>query len=243
MEQRFHVSRRTAQLVRRRLPYCENAAYPTSWYPKSEKGRQRKDQASVSGRMIVADGICNDRSVQTNEALHHILSQGVRISSQSPTELKNFKLGATPKDWKTRQYTHSPRLDRNKVVSDQLSRRSLRSGLRYHLPYMPFSQASFTSSICGLPPAGRCSGRHFSVSAAVRPIESNPNDTADYLNSLLLCWKTIRACSIVMIYIRSNRMNQGLKSLRFVRDCASGRLNIGPNRIRPSTSTTRFHQI
>lgn len=186
MDRPFHVSRSTAQFVRRRRPYRDNGAYSISSYTRSQKDEWMKDQASGSVRTSIDNRICTDESVQAYQATRNTSHQHVDISSQSPNGLNKFKLGTKLKDCKTRHYNHYLRLNENGRVSDPSSRRRLRSKLKY-IRYIPFNQVPLTSSIGGFPPAGWCSGRPFSTSAAVRPIEPSLNDATDILYSPPLC--------------------------------------------------------
>jgi hypothetical protein len=170
MDRPFNVSRSMAQFVRRRLPNRENVAYsiPSSIRPQWDE--RTKDQVSLSRRTSIYDGICKDGSFRIYQPIYEISSQLVDISGQCPKGFSGLKLAATPKNWKTRHYNHYLRLGGQERASEPLPRRRFVSGLRYHIPYMPFGQSPFTSSICSFSPNGLFSGRYFSTYTAVRPL-------------------------------------------------------------------------
>jgi hypothetical protein len=134
MDRPFHVSRSTAQFVRRQLPNYENVAYSIPSRTRTQKNERTKDQVAFSEGTSIDDRFCKSGSVPTYQALHEISSQHVNISGH-PQRFNSLKLAATPRNWKTRHYNHYLRLHGQERLSNPSSRR-----------------------------------RHFSTSAAVRPL-------------------------------------------------------------------------
>lgn len=166
MDRPYHVSRSTAQFVRRQLPNCENVAYSIPSCTRTQKDEKTKDQASHSRKTSIDDRFCKDGSMPTYE----ISSQHVNISGQCPKGFNSLKLAATPKNWNTRHYTHCLRLHGQERLSYPSLRRKLLSRSRYLGRYLPFDQGRHPGSVCSFAPNGWISGRLFGTSAAVRSL-------------------------------------------------------------------------
>jgi hypothetical protein len=170
MDRPFHVSRNSAQFVRRRLPNCEIVAYSIPSRTRTEKDERTKERVSYSRGMSKEDRVFVDGSFPAYHAIHEISSQHVNISGHCQKGSNSLKLAATPENWMTRHYNHYLRLDGQERLSNPPSRRRILPRSRYHVRYPPFGQVLYGSPVCNFASNGWFSGRVFSTSAAVRPL-------------------------------------------------------------------------
>lgn len=170
MDRPFHVSRRTAQFVRRQLPNCESFTYSIPSRSRIQKDKGAEGQVSYSGETSIDDRFCKEGSVPTYQTIPEVLSQHVNISDHCPKGFNSLNLAATRKNWRPRHYNHYWRLQRQERLSNSSSRRRILSRSRYHDRYLLFGQGLHASSVCSFAPNGSFSGRLFRTSAAVRPL-------------------------------------------------------------------------